>query len=136
MKSQLICQKCSSDKILDVSAKCSDLCSFSYLGEEGEYAPSGVNLGNDGDYLEFKLCLNCGQHQGKFPSFSTLERELEGRKKEREEEEKEWQKGEERINWVSNPTPITPTAEEWALKTKFTKKLPMREVEGVYPIPK
>ena len=27
----------------------------------------GINLGKEGDYLEFKLCMECGQIQGKFP---------------------------------------------------------------------
>jgi hypothetical protein len=30
------------------------------------YVPSGLNIGG-GDYLEFDMCLDCGQHQGVFP---------------------------------------------------------------------
>ena len=30
------------------------------------YVPRGLNIGS-GDYLEFKVCLDCGKHQGTFP---------------------------------------------------------------------
>lgn len=59
--------KCGSSRILSVSGKVGDMCDVrigddSYSG----YVPSGLNIGG-GDYLEFRLCLDCGQHQGAFP---------------------------------------------------------------------
>jgi hypothetical protein len=65
--------KCGSQKIANVSAKCSDLC-FYQLGEvelDG-YVPRDVGIGG-GDYVEFRYCLDCGQLQGQFP----VELELE-----------------------------------------------------------
>jgi hypothetical protein len=63
----MTCAHCGKDRILNISAKCSDLC-HTNLGdlESNGYVPEGLGIGN-GDYLEFKLCLDCGQVQGKFP---------------------------------------------------------------------
>ena len=61
------CQKCNSKRILDVNAKCSDLCHVTLNGKENDgYVPDDLGIGG-GDYVEFKLCLDCGQIQGKFP---------------------------------------------------------------------
>ena len=58
---------CESERILTVSGKVSDMCSASINGRERDgYVPSGLNIGS-GDYLEFKMCLDCGQHVGTFP---------------------------------------------------------------------
>lgn len=61
------CQKCQGTKILFISAKCNDLC-FSRLGESERDGgvPYEFNIGG-GDYLEMRICLDCGQAQGKFP---------------------------------------------------------------------
>jgi hypothetical protein len=67
-----MCQRCNSDSILSVSAKCSDQCSLSYKEQEhNDYVPSDLGIGG-GDYVEFKLCLNCGQVQGEFPKACDL----------------------------------------------------------------
>lgn len=59
--------KCGSDRILSVSGKVSDMCGYEFQGDSRDgYVPRGLNIGS-GDYLEFDLCLNCGQHQGTFP---------------------------------------------------------------------
>jgi hypothetical protein len=43
------------------------MCSASYGDVRGDgYVPSGLNIGG-GDYLEFKMCLDCGRVQGKVP---------------------------------------------------------------------
>lgn len=63
------CQKCRSPSIIDISGKTSDMCSVTseYLRYDHEgYVPGGLNIG-DGDYLEFSMCLDCGQIQGEFP---------------------------------------------------------------------
>lgn len=59
--------KCGSERILQVSGKTSDLC-FVAMGERSHdgYVPYDLNIGS-GDYLEFHLCLDCGQNQGTFP---------------------------------------------------------------------
>jgi hypothetical protein len=61
------CQRCESDRILSLCAKCSDLCSSCYKDREHDgYAPRMPNIGG-GDYLEIDVCLQCGQLQGQFP---------------------------------------------------------------------
>ncbi len=61
------CSKCNSDRIVNLMAKCSDLCSISYkdLRYHG-YVPYDIGIGN-GDYVEFNYCADCGQIQGDFP---------------------------------------------------------------------
>ncbi len=62
------CQRCNSPRILDIFGKSSDCNSFS-IGDGPDhqgYVPDDLNVG-DGDYIEVRLCLDCGQHQGKFP---------------------------------------------------------------------
>jgi hypothetical protein len=63
----MICNSCSSDRILTVSGKCSDLCfvTFGELEHDG-YVPDNLGIGG-GDYLEFNLCMDCGKVQDKFP---------------------------------------------------------------------
>jgi hypothetical protein len=62
------CQRCKSERVLSLSAKCSDLCVVTWPDgrEEDGYVPELPNLGG-GDYVEFKVCLACGQVQGKWP---------------------------------------------------------------------
>jgi len=63
----MACQRCKSDRILDINAKCSDCCYTVYKDmEQDGYVPTGVGIGGD-DYVEFSLCLECGQLQGTFP---------------------------------------------------------------------
>jgi hypothetical protein len=66
-RNKMPCQKCESNRILVVNAKCSDLCAVSLNGaEKNGYVPDDLGIGG-GDYIEFRLCLHCGQIQGKFP---------------------------------------------------------------------
>lgn len=66
----MFCQNCHKNRILSVNGKCSDMCDvqssdiggMSYDG----YVPRDLNIGG-GDYIEFEMCLDCGQVQGKFP---------------------------------------------------------------------
>jgi len=60
------CQCCHSNRLLDVSAKASDCVSLR-LGEYEHhgYMPNILNLGH-GDYVEFTVCLDCGQVQGEY----------------------------------------------------------------------
>lgn len=71
------CQRCKSERIASVSAKCSDLCTIT-IGEtehDGD-VPEDLMIGG-GDYIEFDICLDCGQLQGDFPlQPSTLEDEI------------------------------------------------------------
>lgn len=63
----MACQKCGSERLLNVNAKTSDMCCTRFAGEHKDgYTPSGINIGG-GDYLRFELCLECGQVQGKWP---------------------------------------------------------------------
>jgi hypothetical protein len=61
------CKRCESNRILSICGKCSDCCSAHYQDREHDgYVPS-IDVIGGGDYVEFDLCLECGQHQGKFP---------------------------------------------------------------------
>lgn len=65
------CQKCKSERIIHVNAKCSDLCVVQIGDKEKDgYVPTDVVFGKGGfgDYVEFNLCLDCGQMQGKWPN--------------------------------------------------------------------
>jgi len=62
------CQRCGSDRIIEISAKCSDLCCAAFKGKETDgYAP-GVRAVCGGDYVEPAICLECGQAQGEWPA--------------------------------------------------------------------
>ena len=66
----MICQRCSSRRVLSVSAKCGDCCGCS-IGDKktDRYVPQDVLIGKGGwgDYVKFSICLDCGQMQGEFP---------------------------------------------------------------------
>lgn len=61
------CQRCQSARVISVAAKCSDCCGVN-LGDSSVdgYVPKDLGIGG-GDYVEFLLCLECGQLQGNFP---------------------------------------------------------------------
>jgi hypothetical protein len=59
--------KCKSERILSVSGKCSDIGSVSIGSQKKEgYVPYDMGIGG-GDYIEFNVCLDCGQMQGTWP---------------------------------------------------------------------
>lgn len=61
------CDKCESDRIAQVGAKCSDRFDLSIKKANYDgYVPGGFGIGV-GDYIRFSLCLNCGKLQGRFP---------------------------------------------------------------------
>lgn len=71
------CQDCKSERILELSAKCSDCCGYTLgnFSSDG-YVPAGLGIGG-GDYVEFNLCLDCGKIQGKFPRpLSDIEKDI------------------------------------------------------------
>jgi len=62
-----MCKFCSSDRVISVSAKCSDLSTVEFGNKEHNgYLPDDLGIGG-GDYVEFDLCLNCGRVQGEWP---------------------------------------------------------------------
>jgi hypothetical protein len=61
------CQRCNSKRILRINAKTADRCFAYYNGNERDgYAPEIPGLGGD-DYIEFQVCLDCGQMRGTWP---------------------------------------------------------------------
>jgi hypothetical protein len=61
------CQRCQSERILSVGGKVADLGSFSIGEREMEgYVPYNLGIGG-GDYIDFEVCLECGQQQGTWP---------------------------------------------------------------------
>ena len=66
------CQKCKSERIVQINAKCRDMCDFSIGGGifADCYVPSDLGIGS-GDYLDFEYCADCGQIQGDFPLLKT-----------------------------------------------------------------
>lgn len=62
------CQRCESERIIEINAKCSQCCHIeSKASGSSGYVPEDIGLGDDEDYINFKLCLDCGQHQGGWP---------------------------------------------------------------------
>ena len=64
------CDKCSSDRIISIGGKTSDMFNCQYKDiDHGGYVPEGIIIGDGGygDYIQFNLCLECGKIQGKFP---------------------------------------------------------------------
>jgi hypothetical protein len=62
------CQRCHCNRVMFVSAKCSDLCVAQYGGVEHDgYVPDDISIGRWGDYVDVRFCLECGQLQGKWP---------------------------------------------------------------------
>ena len=64
------CDKCNSDRIMQICGKTSDLFNAHYKGKDYEgYVPEGVVIGDRGygDYIQFSYCLECGKIKGKFP---------------------------------------------------------------------
>ena len=61
------CQRCKSQRILRINAKCDDRCFHEFNGKErSDYVDSHLGIGG-GDYIEIDVCLECGQIQGDFP---------------------------------------------------------------------
>lgn len=55
---------CGSDRVLQISAKCNDMCSLNFKGvEHNDYVPRDLPIGG-GDYIELDICLSCGKVQG------------------------------------------------------------------------
>jgi len=68
-KEIVTCKNCDSEKIIDVSGKCSDRFNACLQNKdlvENDYVDSNLGIG-EGDYMEFEYCANCGMIQGKFP---------------------------------------------------------------------
>lgn len=58
-----ICNKCDSDRIVSINAKCSDLCTTTFNKTElNGYVPDDIGIGG-GDCIEIDFCLSCGQIQ-------------------------------------------------------------------------
>jgi hypothetical protein len=65
------CSSCSSHKLVQINAKCSDMCwiqwypspKTGHVKEQTGYVPSVLGLGHDSDYIEMELCIACGQIQ-------------------------------------------------------------------------
>jgi len=75
------CQRCNGKRVAQVIAKCSDCCGIymdglndgpddEFSGYEG-YVPGDMGIVDkgyqNGDYVAFHWCLDCGQIQGEFP---------------------------------------------------------------------
>ena len=63
------CDKCNSERVIEYSAKCSDLCTTNYKRKERQgYVPIiDRDIDAYGDYLQPAICLDCGKVQGTFP---------------------------------------------------------------------
>jgi len=63
----MACQKCGSTRVMSFSGKCSDCFGGSIGSKDFDgYVPHDMGIGG-GDYVEGKLCLDCGQMQGEWP---------------------------------------------------------------------
>ena len=62
------CTSCDSHKLVNINAKCSDLCVIDWYPDprtghrksQRGYVPDVLGLGEDSDYLEFQICIDCG----------------------------------------------------------------------------
>jgi hypothetical protein len=63
------CQRCQSERVIGVFAGCQDRCVLEIQGRNfgPDYIPRGSLPFGSGDEVDFKVCLECGQMQGKFP---------------------------------------------------------------------
>jgi len=62
------CQTCGKDRIINVYAKCNDLCCVEFKGEYlNGYVLKDLNIGDWGSHVDIFYCLNCGQIQGNWP---------------------------------------------------------------------
>ncbi len=73
------CKKCKSEKILGISAHCSDSFSMQYKGKDYQsYVPMTLNIGGSDD-VEMDICMECGTIQADWPiSDKTIEEEFKG----------------------------------------------------------
>ncbi len=81
------CDSCNSNRLVNVSGKCSDMCNISYKQmERDDDVPRDMEIGG-GDYLEFTYCLDCGKIQGNFPidDPAWYQKTQEGREEEEED---------------------------------------------------
>lgn len=63
----MTCDRCGSDRILEITGKVSDRGDYRYKDKEVDgYAPDVDNICG-GDYIEPDICLECGKVQGEFP---------------------------------------------------------------------
>jgi len=63
----MACQRCGSERVLYLNAKCSDLCNTVFVGHSRSGYPPTIPDICGNDYVELKVCLECGQTQGEFP---------------------------------------------------------------------
>jgi len=58
------CDGCSSDRLLSINGKVSDMFSADFKNADYQgYVPHDLGVGG-GDYIKMKICLNCGKVQG------------------------------------------------------------------------
>ncbi len=61
------CIVCDSERILEVYAKCNDMCVLKYKdAERADYVPRDIGIGG-GDSVSMTICLECGMVQDAFP---------------------------------------------------------------------
>ena len=64
-KPQAVCFQCGSTRLVEVGAKCNDLCRLT--DNDGNttwgYVPKNIGLGTDENYVAFTYCRECGQMQ-------------------------------------------------------------------------
>lgn len=77
------CQTCSSERLVAIQGKCSDMFSAELINSENcreyrGYVDASLNIGED-DCIYFEYCLACGQIQGTWPlsKDNILEQEIE-----------------------------------------------------------
>ena len=59
------CQRCQSERVAYICARCRDGCYMEIKGRSDTgYPDLGIDCGDD---IQFRYCLDCGQVQGKFP---------------------------------------------------------------------
>jgi len=65
-RKQMKCQKCGSDRVVSITAKCPDGFTVS-TGDNVNFNSTDIENLCDGEYVDPDVCLDCGQVQGQFP---------------------------------------------------------------------
>ena len=63
-KTPVPCFRCGATDLIQIAAKCNDLCRVTRGGKtEWGYVPGDIGLGSNESYVEFTYCRMCGQMQ-------------------------------------------------------------------------
>ena len=66
----LQCQRCKSERIIAIEAKCDESCYAIEFHNDKEH--NGYSILGGGDFIDLTFCLECGQIQNEFPMMDLI----------------------------------------------------------------